>query len=167
MLKYVAPLIVVEDIARSRSFYEELLGQRVKFDFRENVVFEGDFSIHLKPHFQSLLGEATQYPVTRKAHWGEMYFETDDLASFQQRLEQAGVEFIHPVHEQPWGQRVMRVYDPDGHIVELGETMEAVVWRFHQQGLAIERISERSGMSGEFIEQAIRERSEPGQPDGG
>jgi len=96
-----------------------------------------------------------------------MYIETDDLASFQQRLEQAGVEFIHPVHEQPWGQRVMRVYDPDGHIVELGETMEAVVWRFHQQGLAIERISERSGMSGEFIEQAIRERSEPGQPDGG
>ena len=55
MLKIVSPLVVVEDIGRSRHFYEQLLGQKVKFDFGPNVTFEGDFAIHLKSHFQSLL----------------------------------------------------------------------------------------------------------------
>ena len=48
MLKFICPLIVVEDIERSRAFYEQLLGQRVMFDFGQDVQFEGDFSIHLK-----------------------------------------------------------------------------------------------------------------------
>jgi len=165
MLKFNSPLIVVEDIARSRFFYEQLLGQKVKFDFGENVPFEGDFSIHLKAHFQSLLGDAAQYPVTRKANWGELYFETDELMPIFQRLEEAGVEFIHPILEQPWGQRVMRMYDPDGHIIEIGETMEAVVWRFYQQGLPIDMINEKSSMPREFIEKVIQEHT-PDQADG-
>ncbi len=158
MLKFDAPLIVVDDMARSRYFYEQLLGQKVKFDFGQNVPFEG-FSIHLKSHFQSLLGDVAQYPVAPKAHWGELYFETDELEPIQQRLNEAGVEFIHPVREQPWGQRVMRFYDPDGHIVEIGETMEAVVWRFHEQGLSIDSISQKSSMPREFIENVIKEHA--------
>jgi catechol 2,3-dioxygenase-like lactoylglutathione lyase family enzyme len=157
MLKFDAPLIVVSDMARSRYFYEQLLGQKVKFDFGPNVPFEG-FSIHLKSHFQSLLGDEAQYPVTWKAHWGELYFETDELEPFYQRLSEASVEFIHPVYEQPWGQRVMRFYDPDGHIIEIGETMEAVVWRFHEQGLSIDLIMQRSSMPRGFIENVIQGR---------
>jgi catechol 2,3-dioxygenase-like lactoylglutathione lyase family enzyme len=159
MLKFDAPLIVVSDMARSRYFYEQLLGQKVKFDFGPNVPFEG-FSLHLKAHFQSLLGDAEQYPVTPKAHWGELYFETDELDHFYQRLKEASVEFIHPICEQPWGQRVMRFYDPDGHIIEIGETMQAVVWQFYQQGFSMDAISEKSGMPREFIEVVIREHQE-------
>lgn len=159
MLKFDSPLIVVSDMDRSRHFYEQLLGQKVKFDFGQNVPFEG-FSIHLKSHFQSLLGNVAQYPVTQKAHWGELYFETDELHPIYERLSEAGVEFIHPICEQPWGQRVMRFYDPDGHIIEVGETMEAVVWRFYEQGLSINLISEKSSMPSEFIEGVIQKHSE-------
>lgn len=158
MLKFDAPLIVVEDMARSRHFYEQVLGQKVKFDFGPNVPFEG-FSLHLKSHFQSLLGEASMYPVTHKAHWGELYFETDELEPVYRRLNEAGVEFIHPICEQPWGQRVMRFYDPDGHIIEIGETMQAVVWRFHEQGLSMDSISQKSSMPRDFIENVIKERT--------
>jgi catechol 2,3-dioxygenase-like lactoylglutathione lyase family enzyme len=160
MLKIVSPLVVVEEIGCSRHFYEQLLGQKVKFDFGPNVTFQGDFAIHLRSHFQSLLGDGTRYPVTKKAHWGELYFETDELEPIYQRLDQAQVEFIHPICEQPWGQRVMRLYDPDGHIVEIGETMEAVVWRFHGQGFSIDRIMEESAMPREFVENVIQEHSE-------
>lgn len=155
MLKFDAPLIVVEDMARSRHFYETLLGQKVKFDFGPNIPFEG-FSLHLRSHFQSLLGDAAQYSVIQKAHWGELYFETDELEPIGQRLNEAGVEFIHAICEQPWGQRVMRFYDPDGHIIEIGETMEAVVWRFHEQGLSTDMIHTKIGMPGEFIEHTIQ-----------
>jgi uncharacterized protein involved in outer membrane biogenesis len=61
---HVGLLIIVDEIAPSRHFYEQLLGQKVKFDFGPNVAFEGDFAIHLKPHLQALLGDVTQYPVT-------------------------------------------------------------------------------------------------------
>lgn len=166
MLKFNTPLIVVNDVARSRHFYEQILGQKVKFDFGPNVPFEG-FAIHLKSHFQSLLGDAAQFPVTQKAHWGELYFESDELEPVFQRLKEAEVEFIHPVREQPWGQRVMRFYDPDGHIIEIGETMEAVVWRFYQQGLSIDIISEKSSMPREFIENVIREQAESVHTSGG
>ncbi len=166
MLKFDGPLIVVNDMARSRHFYEQLLGQKVKFDFGPNVPFEG-FSIHLKSHFQSLLGDVTQFPVTQKANWGELYFETDDLEPDYHRLSAAGIEFIHPICEQPWGQRVMRFYDPDGHIVEIGETMQAVVWRFYEQGFSIDSIIEKSGMTREFIESVIQEQAESNQASGG
>jgi catechol 2,3-dioxygenase-like lactoylglutathione lyase family enzyme len=166
MLKFDGPLIVVNDMARARHFYEQLLGQKVKFDFGPNVPFEG-FSIHLKSHFQSLLGDVAQFPVAQKSHWGELYFETDDLEPIYHRLKEAGTEFIHAICEQPWGQRVMRFYDPDGHIVEIGETMQAVVWRFYEQGLSIDIIHERSAMPREFIESVIQEHAESAQTSGG
>jgi catechol 2,3-dioxygenase-like lactoylglutathione lyase family enzyme len=125
MLRFVCPLIVVDDIATSRHFYEQLLGQQVKADYGEDVVFEGDFAIHLRPHYQALLGDAAQYLIATKANNGELYFDSDELEKVYDRLTRAGVEFIHSIREEPWGQRVMRLYDPDGHIVEIGEPMEA------------------------------------------
>lgn len=31
------------------------------------------------------------------------------------------VELIHPLRREPWGQRVFRFHDPDGHIVKISE----------------------------------------------
>jgi enamine deaminase RidA (YjgF/YER057c/UK114 family)/uncharacterized glyoxalase superfamily protein PhnB len=160
MLRFVCPLIVVDEIGASRHFYEQLLGQQVKADYGENVAFEGDFAIHLKTHYQALLGDAAQYPVTRKAHNGELYFESDEIEAIQQRLLQAGTEFVHPIREEPWGQCVMRLYDPDGHIVEIGEPMETAVLRLHSQGLTAADISERTLMPGEFVQRVIEGRVE-------
>jgi catechol 2,3-dioxygenase-like lactoylglutathione lyase family enzyme len=154
-LKFAGPLLAVEDIARSRKFYEELLGQKVKYDFGRDVAFEGDFTIHLKSHFQELLGGAERYPVVTRAHNGELYFETEDVEQYARRLAQAGVEFIHNVREQPWGQRVMRFYDPDGHIVEIGEQMEAAVRRLHKQGMPLDGILKKTHLPSEFVERAL------------
>jgi catechol 2,3-dioxygenase-like lactoylglutathione lyase family enzyme len=167
VLKFVGPNIVVDEIAPSRYFYERLLGQKVKYDFGVNVSFEGDFSIHLKSHLQALLGDATQYPVAKKAHNGQLIFETDEIETIYQGLKQAVVEFIHVIQEQPWGQRVMRLYDPDGYVVEIGETMEAVVWRFYRLGWSIDRIREKTGMPREFVEQVIQKDSGANQVSGG
>ena len=158
MVKYMGPIIAVDEIAPSRFFYEQLLGQKVKYDFGQNVTFEGDFAIHLRFHLQELLGDRTDHPVTRKAHNGELTFGTDEIEGDYQRLKQGAVEFIHGIQEQPWGQRVMRLYDPDGHIVEIGEAMEAVVRHLHGQGLSIEQIGKKTAMPREFIEGAVQER---------
>jgi hypothetical protein len=51
----------------------------------------------------------------------------------------------------------MRLYDPDGHILEIGEPMESAVQRFHRQGWSINSIAEKTGMPRDFIEGAIKE----------
>ncbi len=158
MLKFICPLICVEDITRSRHFYEDILGQQVLYDFTENITFKGDFAIHLKGHFQGLLGKPEQYPFKYKAHNGELYFETDEIEIILERLVSKSVDFIHKIHEQPWGQRVIRFYDPDGHIIEIGEPMESVVQRFHKKGLSIEDICERTSMPVVFVKKIITER---------
>ena len=155
MLKFISPLIVVEDIATSRRFYEDYLGQKVLFDFGEDVQFEGGFSIHQKAHFQTLLGDERRYPITLKSNAGELYFETNEMEAAQARLKQSGAEFIHEIKEQPWGQRAMRLYDLDGHILEIGESMESAIVQLQDQGLSVDEIVKKTGMPKEFVEGAV------------
>ncbi len=152
MLKYEGVLIAVKDIAASRRFYEEQLGQAVKFDFGVDVAFEGGLTIHQKDHFQGMLGGGEPFAAVTKSHAGELYFETDAIELFEQRLKAADVVFIHPICEQPWAQRVMRFYDPDGHVVEIGERMDAVVMRLSQHGASVADVCQKTGMPREFVE---------------
>ncbi len=118
-MKYICPLIVVKDITVSRNFYENILGQKVKYDFGENIFFEGDFAIHLKEHYLRLIGEGRYHLIERSNNF-ELYFEEDELEKLYNELMHHDVEFIHEIIEQPWGQKVMRFYDPDHHIIEVG-----------------------------------------------
>jgi uncharacterized glyoxalase superfamily protein PhnB len=151
MLKFIIPLIVVEDVAASRRFYEDCLGQKVLYDFGEDVQFEGGFSIHQKAHFQTLLGDQGRYAITLKSNAGELYFETDEIEAVQERLKQSGAEFIHEIKEHPWGQRAMRLYDRDGHILEIGESMGSAILRLQGQGLSVEEIIKKTGMPKKFV----------------
>ncbi|ATW25088.1 VOC family protein [Candidatus Formimonas warabiya] len=148
-MKYICPLIVVKDIKISRDFYEKL-GQKIKYDFGENVEFDGGFSIHLEEHFGKLLGIG-QHNMLTKSNNFELYFETEEISRVYEELMELEVEFIHEIREQPWGQRVMRFYDPDYHIIEVGESMESVVVRYYQSGMTIEDICRKTLMPKEFV----------------
>jgi catechol 2,3-dioxygenase-like lactoylglutathione lyase family enzyme len=154
-MKFVCPLIVVNNMAASRSFYEKILNQKVQFDFGENVSFEGGFAIHLKSHFSNLTN-IKENDIIQKSNSGELYFEEEDLDIFIQKLKDTdSLEYIHGLKEQPWGQRVIRFYDPDKHIIEVGEPMESVVKRLLSKGLSIEETSKRTLMPEEFVRQYV------------
>ncbi len=155
MIKYMTTLLVVEDIQRSRNFYEGLLGMKLQHDLGVNVSFEGGLAIHLKDHFQGLMGGPERFPIVFGAHYGELYFETDEIEAFFQRLKQEDVAFVHEIVEQPWGQRVVRFYDPDRHVIEIGEQMEAVFVRMHSQGFTAQQIQQKTGMPLAFIEAVL------------
>lgn len=151
-MKFVCTLIAVADIARSRDFYERVLGQQVKFDFGENVTFHGDFAIHLASHYQQLIGGRNIHPGGNAF---ELYFEDDDLEPIAEKLAEYGSTFVHGIMEQPWRQRVMRFYDPDGHIIEIGESMEYLAFRLHQSGLSHEEIGMATTLPEAFIVMAL------------
>lgn len=155
-VRYICPLITVKDIKKSREFYENVLLQEVELDLGENVAFKGGFAVHDIEHFQNLTGK----PITGACHskdFMEIYFELNEIEELESKLEELNVEFVHKIREQPWGQRVMRFYDPDNYIIEIGEPLEFVVKRFAAQGLSIEEISQKSSMPVEFVQMVINQ----------
>ncbi len=157
-LKYICPLITVQNIEKSRKFYEEVLNQEVEIDHGTNVSFKGGFAIHDVQHYQGLLEESVSINTDFEKNFMELYFETEDLESVQEKIKSIGGKFVHNTREQPWGQRVMRFYDPDGYIIEVGEPLEFVVRRFAAQGFSVREISEKSSVPVEFVERVLEEK---------
>lgn len=155
-IKYICPLITVKDIKKSREFYENVLKQEVELDHGENVAFKGGFAIHDIEHFQNLTGKhITEAEISKD--FMEIYFELNEIEELEAKLETLNVKFVHKIREQPWGQRVMRFYDPDNYIIEVGESLAVVVKRMADEGLSEEEISERSSMPVEFVQMVLNQ----------
>ena len=158
-VKYQMPLIAVSDVGRSKRFYCGLFDQRVVLDFGENVTFSGGFAIQEK--FAWLTGLAEDSVRSRPNNM-ELYFETDDLDAFMQRLGEwpDPVELLHPPHKYGWQQCTVRFYDPDGHIIEVGEAMEVVIRRCLAEGHTAE---ETAALTQHPLEFVLRVRDEAGK----
>lgn len=142
-MEYICTLLSVTDLARSRSFYCDVLGMTVTADYGTNITLDGRIALQTMDIWQSSLHTDT---VTLGHNAGELYFETNDLDAFAAKLEAHGVALVHPVTTHTWGQRVIRFYDPDRHIIEVGERMPAVARRFRDAGLTTEQIAARMGV---------------------
>lgn len=125
-MRFKLALLAVQDVERSKEFYCGLFDQQVAEDYGENVVFSGGFSIQEK--FDWLTGVPAEQ-IRWRAHTGELYFECQDLEAFIRRADGFGVVYLHPPKTYSWRQRVVRIYDPDGHIIEIGESMDMVIDR--------------------------------------
>lgn len=156
-IKFEGSVIFVKDVEASRRFYEVLLRQEVKDDFGRFVAYEGGFGIWEAGFAHQLIYEKPPQgsgPLGRRNL--ELYFETEVIEGTWSRLVEAGVELVHPMIEQPWGQRVFRLYDPDGHIVEIGEPLPLVAKRFLDQGMGVEEVAEKTMLPLEAVEEIAR-----------
>lgn len=160
-VEYQAALIFVKNVAASRDFYVKVLQQKIEYDFGEDVLFHGGFAIHDANHISGLLfGRKNPNNRSRLGKENfELYFECDDMEGISKKLADSGVTFIHELKQQPWGQRVCRFYDPDNHIVEIGEAMPVVIARYLDEGLSSAEVAERTSMPVEEVERIAEERS--------
>jgi catechol 2,3-dioxygenase-like lactoylglutathione lyase family enzyme len=151
-MKYICPLVVVEDIKKSRLFYENILGQTVKMGLGENITFDGDFAIHQKDYFRKLIGDNV---IIKRSNNFELYFEDDDLESIVLKLKENDIKFIHEIIEQPWRQRVIRFYDHDKNIIEVGERLEHLAYRLARENYSENEISKIIGLPEEIVHNLI------------
>ncbi|YCI03325.1 glyoxalase/bleomycin resistance/extradiol dioxygenase family protein [Ensifer sp. D2-11] len=104
-MRFVNPIPFVRDIQRSKAFYRDVIALKVLEDFGSFVLFETGFSIH----------EGT---AIEKTVWGKA-FDTNEPYG-------CGNLLLYFEHEDV-GQRVFRFYDPDRHVIEVGEPQSAAV----------------------------------------
>lgn len=146
------PLLAVADLERSLAFYEAVLGLQVVLDFGANKTLTGGLCLQTLETWRGFLG------TDRVAFGGndaEIYFEEDSFDAFAERLKALNIQYVHPVKEHPWGQRVVRFYDPDRHIIEVGENMAAVCRRFRDSGLTPEQTAERMDVPVDYVRECL------------
>ena len=52
----------------------------------------------------------------------ELYFEEKDIDGFYQKLKSLypDIKYVNTLMTHSWGQKVIRFYDPDGNLIEVG-----------------------------------------------
>jgi len=145
-MKFQLPLIAVTDLERSKAFYKKYLNLDVEVDFGANVTLTGGIALQTLETWRDFTGGVD---ISFKGNAGELCFEEDDFDGFLQKLE--GLELVHPPLEHTWGQRVARFYDPDGHIIEVGENIAAVAQRFADSGMTVAEVAVRMDVREEYV----------------
>ena len=114
-------LIVVKDIEKSRKFYHDLFGIDLVLDNDGNMILTEGLVLQDEKIWKSFLDR----DVIPKSNSCELYFEEQDIEAFIEKLEKSypAIEYVNRLMTHSWGQRVIRFYDPDGNLIEVGTPM--------------------------------------------
>lgn len=152
-MKIKNTMLVVTDIDKSVEFYKKVLGLRVIMDFGANKTLTGGLALQTLDTWREFI--ATD-DISFGNNSSEIYFEEDNFDKFAERLQKLDVDYVHPVKEHSWGQRVVRIYDPDKHIIEIGENIKSVCQRFLDSGMTAEQVAERMDVPVRFVNACMR-----------
>lgn len=111
-------LVVVKDIEKSKKFYHEMFGLDVVLDNDGNMILTEGLVLQEEAVWKSFLGKDIIY----KNNSCELYFEERNIEAFAEKLEKRypSTQYVHHLMEHSWGQKVIRFYDPDGNLIEVG-----------------------------------------------
>lgn len=161
-------LIVVDDIEISKRFYKELFGLDVVVDFDGNVILTEGLVLQERKIWEDFVKKDVSYGH----HDAELYFEENQMDAFIERLEKYQenqsdsdttnfqIRYVNPLMEHDWGQRVVRIYDPDMHVIEVGETLEYVARRFLKMGMTPEETARKTQLPLSMVEALGYQESE-------
>lgn len=154
--RFQCVLLAVQDVERSKRFYGELFNQHVVLDLGWNVTFSGGFAI--QQNFAWLTG-IPEDEIKIKSGNAELYFDVQDFDAFLAKLAaHPEIQLLHPVKTFEWKQRGLRLYDPDFHLIEVGESMAVIAQRLLCQGFSVEEVAEQIQHPVEFVERCAEDK---------
>lgn len=117
-MKYKGTLVVVKDCRRALRFYQDLFGFELIRDNDGNMELSGGLYLQEQKYWESFTGKS----VVFRNNSTELYFEEPELEAFIGKLQKQYPDtvFVNPLMTHSWGQQVVRFYDPDGNLIEVG-----------------------------------------------
>ena len=114
-------LIVVQDIERSRKYYHDLFGLEMILDNDGNMILTEGLVLQDAKIWENFLSRE----IISQNNACELYFEESDLEGFTRRLNELYPDtvYVNRLMTHSWGQKVVRFYDPDGNLIEVGTPM--------------------------------------------
>lgn len=114
-------LIVVEDIEKSKKFYHDLFGLDVILDNEENVILTEGLVLQEKIIWKNFL----ERDIISENNSCELYFEEKNIETFVEKLDKLypDIKYVNRLMTHSWGQKIVRFYDLDGNLIEVGTPM--------------------------------------------
>lgn len=114
-------LIVVKDIEKSRQFYHDLFGLDVLVDNDGNMILTEGIVLQ----DEKIWRQFVEKEIIPENNSCELYFEERDIEGFADKLERLypEVRYVNRLMTHSWGQKVIRFYDLDGNLIEVGTPM--------------------------------------------
>lgn len=147
-MKFKNPMLVVKDLAMSKAFYGNVLGLHIIADFGANVTLTGGVCLQTEETWKEFIANEE---ISYGGKDAELYFEEENFDAFLNELSKMKIEYVRPVFEHRWGQRVVRFFDPDRHVIEVGESMKTVCRRFLDGGMTEEEAAERMDVPVSYV----------------
>ncbi|HEY3390743.1 MAG TPA: VOC family protein [Prolixibacteraceae bacterium] len=161
-LKNCSTVLFVKNIEISKDFYCNILGLPIDLDFGKNVILKSGLTIWEIQGDQIIPSTLGLEKISNLSYNRfELYFEVENLSDIFEILKEKNVRFLHEVHEEPWGQQTIRFFDPDNHLIEIGESMRQFVFRFYNQGLTVEQVSKRTSIPVGEVKRLINKTCDP------
>ena len=117
-MRFKGTLIAVKDCGKALRFYRDLFGLELIRDNDGNMELTGGLYLQEAGYWETFL----QRSVTSRSNSTELYFEEADIDAFAEKLQRLypDTEYVNRLMTHSWGQRVIRFYDPDGNLIEVG-----------------------------------------------
>lgn len=114
-------LIVVKDIEKSKQFYHDLFGLDMVLDNDGNMILTEGLVLQEEKIWKKFL----EKEIISESNSCELYFEERDIEKFVQKLEKLypSIQYVNRFTTHSWGQKVVRFYDLDGNLIEVGTPM--------------------------------------------
>lgn len=147
-MKYKNTVLIVNNLEQSKSFYKRILNLKVIYDSHERVYLSSNIVLQSNETWKELIHQENQLS---NDSFHELTFETEDIDAFILTLFENNIALVHPIKEQSFGQRIIRFYDPDGHIIAVEESMKKALIHSFNQGLSLEDLSRIFDLPVEYI----------------
>lgn len=114
-------LVVMKDIEKSREFYHDLFGLDTILDHGGNMILTEGLVLQDEKIWRDFVGKE----IVQKSNSCELYFEERDIEAFVEKLEERypDIEYVNRLMTHSWGQKMVRFYDLDGNLIEVGTPM--------------------------------------------
>ena len=111
-------LIVVNNMERAIRFYKKIFGLQVVANSEVNVIMSEGLVLQVKKIWEKVL----KTDVIAKNNMTELYFKESDMDNFLSKLKESEfeIEYVNEVTSDESGRRIVRFYDPDGNLIEVG-----------------------------------------------
>ena len=117
-MKLKNTLIVVKNIEKAKQFYYDLFSLEMIRDNDGNMILTDGLVLQEEKYWKEFL----KRDIIPQSNSCELYFEEADIEEFVENLEKLypDIQYVNRLMTHSWGQTVIRFYDLDGNLIEVG-----------------------------------------------
>ena len=117
-MRYIGTLVVVKDCNKAIKFYNDMFGLELVRDNDGNMELTNGIYLQEAQYWEEFTGKV----IVQQSNNCELYFEEPDIEAFVMKLEKLypDTEYVNKLMAHSWVQKVVRFYDPDGNLIEVG-----------------------------------------------